>query len=451
MVLRGNVEQLRCAQIHQCKSGETTLTIAHLIKARSSFCVLLFGICMLASPNVWAVDDASETIASRKQTESRSANDWHRRRTTRFFMGWDDKEDHSSNNSESSISTDTVEKQKTKLGSTDFDEMLANEEQSPTTPIKQLAQTESSNDADDEPSSDEMLKSLNWEEADQTTSFDELKLLGHESVANYPFRHGNPHCTNCARTYQVMPEGLMYRSYIAGEKEPRFAAVWMKEQGRKGLIGETALGGRVGLIRNGTQGSIRPNGWQLDLEGGVFARIDLEQNSDLDAADFRVGFPLTFREGPWSAKVGYYHISSHVGDEFLKKNPTFKRINYVRDAAIVGLSYDTTEDTRVYGELAYAPAATGGAEPLEMQVGAEYSESTPVWWHGAPYAAVNLHYREEFQAQASVNVVAGWQFRGPKSGRSFRIGVQHYNGKSMQYSFFDKNEQLTGAGLWMDY
>ena len=34
-------------------------------------------------------------------------------------------------------------------------------------------------------------------------------------------------------------------------------------------------------------------------------------------------------------KLAYYHISAHIGDEFLERNPTFERVNYVRDAAVL--------------------------------------------------------------------------------------------------------------------
>jgi hypothetical protein len=32
-----------------------------------------------------------------------------------------------------------------------------------------------------------------------------------------------------------------------------------------------------------------------------------------------------------------------------------------------------------------------------------------------------------------------------------RVGLQCYNGKSIQYSFFDRDEQLVGLGVWFDY
>jgi hypothetical protein len=168
----------------------------------------------------------------------------------------------------------------------------------------------------------------------------------------------------------------------------------------------------------------------------------------VDAADFIVGILMTRRVGPTAIEFGYSHLSSHVGDEFLAKNPGFQRVNYVRDSVLFGLAYDVTPDVRVYGEVAYAPGPQGGAEPLEVQTGAEYG---PACCHTAPFAAVNLHFRQEFGFSPSVNVVAGLQWRGATSNRVFRIGLQHYNGRALQYSFLDDNEQLTGGGLWLDF
>ena len=96
--------------------------------------------------------------------------------------------------------------------------------------------------------------------------------------------------------WQVLPAGLMYKSYLAGEKEPRFSASWLNEK-QRGLVWETQLGGRVGLIRYGTDDAINPEGWQFDVEGGAQTRVDPNQNSDLESADFRFGFLSTWRSG----------------------------------------------------------------------------------------------------------------------------------------------------------
>jgi len=252
-----------------------------------------------------------------------------------------------------------------------------------------------------------------------------------------------------SRGWQIFPEGLLFKSYLAGEKEPRFASQWLSEKDR-GLIWETAMGGRWGVVRNGTYGT-NAEGFQFDIEGAGLARVDPEEESDLEAADFRLGFVATWRDGPYRVKTGYYHISSHVGDEYLIKNPTYVRHNYVRDAVLIALMYDVTPDLAVYGELAWALNANGGADPGELQFGIEYSPKREVWLKGAPFAAINGHLREEYGFGGSVNIIAGWQWIGVESNHSFRAGFQHYNGPSIQYSFIDRHEALTGFGIWFDF
>lgn len=258
--------------------------------------------------------------------------------------------------------------------------------------------------------------------------------------------------SSLAETYefQILPRGLMYRSYIAGEKEPRFQSVWLNETGR-GRVWETQLGGRVGLLRYGTTNAVNPQGWQLDMEGGAQARVDPQQHSDLEAVDFRFGLLSTWRFGRNAIKAGYYHLSTHAGDEFLIRIPTFHRINYVRDSAIIGWTHDITENMSVYAEAAYAAGAEGGAKPLEFQYGYQYTPLRAYGLKGAPYFGVNGHTRQDRNWITSVNTVAGWQWRGEQTNHLFRLGMQYYTGPALQWEFVGRNETLCGAGLWFDY
>jgi len=253
----------------------------------------------------------------------------------------------------------------------------------------------------------------------------------------------------CLDGWELFPNGVLYTPYLAGEKEPRFAAQWLWERDR-GLIWETSLGGRAGLFRYGTPG---PNGegFQLDLEGAGQARVDPEEESDLEAGDFRAGMVGTIRNGAWRLKTGYYHISSHIGDEFLIKNPGWHRRNYVRDSALLGIMYDLRPDFQVYGEYAPAISSNGGAQIGEFQFGAQFNPVGGTGWRGAPFAAINGHLRQEFHYGGSVNMVAGWLWRGQRNSRTFRVGGMHYDGPSIQYSLFDRHESLTGVGMWLDY
>lgn len=247
---------------------------------------------------------------------------------------------------------------------------------------------------------------------------------------------------------QWLPAGLMYRSYVAGEREPRIQGVWLMEKNR-GMVLETALGGRAGLLRYGTLDSLQPQGFQLDLEGAGMARVDPEEHSDLEGCDYRVGFVGTWQYSPWAYKAGYYHISSHVGDEFLLRTGADRR-NYVRDSLIFGARYDFTDDVNLYGEIGYAPNHNGGADPLELQFGAEFNPKYPTGPHGSPVLAINGHLREEFDFGGSMNVIWGWQWKG-ETGSAFRLGMQYYNGPSLQWSFFDQHEEFVGGGIWFDF
>jgi len=252
-------------------------------------------------------------------------------------------------------------------------------------------------------------------------------------------------------TLQVMPQGLLYRSYLAGVKEPRLTSVWSSDS-RVGGLWDAALGGRLGVLRYGTQDPVTPEGWQVDLEGGSQTRLDPGgPSTPLLSVDFRVGIPVTYARGPWQFKTGYYHISSHLGDEFLLMNPSARRLNYVRDAVMLGVGYFCIEQLRVYGEIAYAVGVSDGAEPLECQYGLDWAPARDTGLRGAPFFAANAHLREELDFGGNIVLQTGWAWRRQARGSLFRVGVQYYKGKSEQYEYYDHHEERFGGGLWVDF
>jgi hypothetical protein len=59
--------------------------------------------------------------------------------------------------------------------------------------------------------------------------------------------------------------------------------------------------------------------------------------------------------------------------------------------------------------------------------------------------------REEVDFGGELTAQAGYQWRGARSGRLLRVGLQYMTGKSPQYEFFNLNEEQLGIGLWFDY
>lgn len=252
------------------------------------------------------------------------------------------------------------------------------------------------------------------------------------------------------RDYHLLPDGLMWHSYLAGPQEPRISAILLADD-KDNYYWDATLGGRVGFLRYGTAGAKDPKGWQWDLEGAVITRLNLLEQEDVESMDYRFGTQMTWAEGPWAMKFGYYHISSHVGDEYMLRNPTFERINYVTESLVWGISHKPLDPLRVYGESVFAIKHSGGAKRWQFQTGAEWT-ATPIRPKGlAPFAAANLGFRESTDYHMATTLQAGWYYQGPESDRRLRFGAQYGKGPTSQFEFFTRSEEYIGWGIWFDY
>lgn len=251
--------------------------------------------------------------------------------------------------------------------------------------------------------------------------------------------------------WQWLPQGLIYRSYMAGVHEPRMAIVAYHE-GEDRTLWDPTLGGRVGLLRYGDCDPLHPQGFELDFYGAAVARLDAEEAQDLDSTDYVFGFPLTFGSEVTQYKFGYAHLSSHLGDELAIRDPDSldRRVNYVRDALVLGMSHFPYPAWRMYGEMGWAFHNSGGARPWEGQFGTELTRPGPTGRRLAPFFAVNARIREEHNFGGDMAAQLGWLRRG-EYGQTLRIGAQYYNGKSSQMQFFHQSEEQIGLGLWYDF
>jgi len=249
--------------------------------------------------------------------------------------------------------------------------------------------------------------------------------------------------------WQLLPDGLIYRSYLAGIKEPRMGSSWTRDSHARFNDWDVSLGGRAGILRYGTPNAHRPEGFQVDITGVAQTRLDpVSTSTPLIATDYIFGIPITYGVGRWQFKTGYNHLSSHLGDEWMQLHPNVVRINYVRDAIMMGVGYFATDDIRLFGEIDYGVGVGGGAKPIELQTGIDYSPAHP---GGAPFAAIYGNMREEVDYGGFFVVQAGWQWRGGLALHTLRIGFEYVNGKSSQYEFFNTFEQRAGAGIWYDF
>ena len=288
----------------------------------------------------------------------------------------------------------------------------------------------------------EFLPPFSWEDSPLKSPFP-------EDGPSVPIDPGPARSCEEPWCFQILPDGLIYRPYLAGARESRIGCSWVNQED-VGWVWDIALGARVGIARWGTQDPLRPEGWQIDIEGAGLPRLDLQHDRELVAADFRFGIPITYGRGRYQTKVAYYHLSSHLGDEFMVMNPTVSRINFSRDVLVWGHSFYYTEDLRIYGEVGWGFSAHDGSEPWEFQFGVDYSPARSSGLRGAPFFALNAHLREEVDFGGNLVVQTGWQWRG-ETGNLFRAGMEYFNGMSEQFQFFDQHEEKLGMGVWYDF
>src|SRR5690606_25041095 len=92
----------------------------------------------------------------------------------------------------------------------------------------------------------------------------------------------------------LLPDGILFRSYLASPYESRLGGVWFKEESSNTWLWDATLGARVGVLRYGTAAAFDAEGIQLDVEGAGIPRLNLDEEIDVDSTDFRFGIPLTW-------------------------------------------------------------------------------------------------------------------------------------------------------------
>lgn len=249
--------------------------------------------------------------------------------------------------------------------------------------------------------------------------------------------------------WQLLPKGLVYRSYLASTKESRMYG-GVNEARDDSTFWDATLGARVGIFRYGTSDYILPDGFEVDVEGSAQVRLDVPENVDVRSVDFRGGVPITYGVGQHRFKTGYYHLSSHLGDEFLLMYPDYPRLNFARDVLLLGYSYYATPNLRFYGEAGWAFYSIV-SEPWEFQFGIDYAPQQRTGFRGAPFFALNGHIRQEMDWGGNFTAQVGWAWRADNGPQLLRAGFQYFNGANNQYSFYASSEEIFGFGLWYDF
>lgn len=180
---------------------------------------------------------------------------------------------------------------------------------------------------------------------------------------------------------------------------------------------------------------------QLGIEGAVFAIFNQTQySSPLINADYYVALPLSFATKRWAHRLRIYHISSHLGDEYMNRKHHAKRVNKSFEAIDYFASYMITKDIRLYGGLGVVPHSDSEMhmKKLYAEYGLEVRAGRKEWkdLYGTPYLAMHFENWQDCDYKIDANFAIGYEWGKLNGlGRKFRVALEYHNGHCSEGQF----------------
>ena len=248
----------------------------------------------------------------------------------------------------------------------------------------------------------------------------------------------------------ALPQHSLFEPLIADPKWPRFSLAYhyyLKDRMPKHAFSPN-FGASFGLYR----AEAKNLEWEIGVQAGLFALMDIGKTpSALINADYFVGLPLSYSSGSWSGLIRLYHISSHLGDEFMltPEGKKTERINLSYEGIDMLFSYHFG-NTRVYGGGGYIiHKEPSYYKPLKIQGGAEYYSGT-TFLNGRlrPIGGIDIKAEEHGKWIPGISCKAGVQLENSSLISSkVQLMLEFYSGKSIHGQFYKDSVKYIGVGL----
>jgi len=212
----------------------------------------------------------------------------------------------------------------------------------------------------------------------------------------------------------------------------------------KTLEAEVALAQRFGIFRFDDDPQVaRP--LTLHFEFGIFTRFYMEEvTRDLVNADFRFALPIEYARGRMQLRVGYRHLSSHVGDDFLYRFPPDTLFQASKDGLEGLVSIDVTDAVRLYGGGDFNFHRNRDMSAIVLRGGFELEPPRERSGSAWPFLAVDAQLFSHAE-DVGVTFSGGVAFRlGP---RLVRLEGRGHVGPTFMAQFRETEERFFGLGM----
>lgn len=252
--------------------------------------------------------------------------------------------------------------------------------------------------------------------------------------------------------FRLLPNRDLFKPLVAEPREAQFSARY--EQNNITIFGEpqsfsaaaVSFGDYLPVFEYEREsGDIL----QFSIDGAMYALFNLDAPSwDLINTDYMFGFSLAYEyEENWSARLRLFHVSSHLGDEFVLANPDVERENASYEDIELLVAY-STENWRFYGGGAsiIRSNSLSDLDPLRVRGGIEYRR--PVFGKTMDVlVALNLDSKQRSDWRIGRSVMAGLAL-AKSDAREVRFMANYYRGPSVQGQFFRESLEYFGLGLY---
>ena len=249
-----------------------------------------------------------------------------------------------------------------------------------------------------------------------------------------------------------LPAGDLFRPLIADPKQPQFFVSYRRYRNAATdrNVGAVGFGESFGVYRQ--EGERQGDGLQVSVAGGLFAQFDLgAPSSDLVNADYTIGLPLSYRRGPYSARLRLYHQSSHLGDEYLLRvHP--ERVNLSYEALEAIASRDWGGWRGYFGGEYLLHREPTDLDRASLHGGIELHGPTNFWGIGRLLGGLDLKSFQEHGWAVDASVKAGFEIGQPDpGGRRLRLMGEAFRGYAPHGQFYLERIRYYGLGLYFGF
>ncbi len=182
---------------------------------------------------------------------------------------------------------------------------------------------------------------------------------------------------------------------------------------------------------------------EFDIEAGIFAVFNLKHPEEcMVNTDFFVAAMLEYAFDCWSFRFRLWHMSSHLGDEFLLAHPGFERCNVSDEGVDFFASYQCSRAIRIYAGIGdiFSRDRSFPEKPLYFEAGTEIRafgcRDCYDRLYIQPFLAMHFRAWAEHDYTIDQTYALGVEYSKIQGvGRKFRIFFEYHNGFSKEGQF----------------